>query len=193
ITIGTTTGGLNKSGPGTWTLNGANTYTGLTNVTAGTLAEGSTGSIADASALTVNGATAIFNLGASHSDTVGTVTLAGGGAINGTGTSALTSTGTFEMQSGTVNAILAGSGIQLNKTTSGTVTLNGLNTYTGLTNITAGTLAEGVSNAIATGDVIVNGATAIFNLGSSHSDTVGTVTLDGGGTINGTATSTLIS
>src|SRR5204862_82167 len=101
---------LNKTTSGMVTLNGANTYTGLTNITAGTLAEGSTGSIADTSALTVNGATAIFDLGANHSDTVGTVTLDGSGTINGTGTSALTSTGTFEMKSGTVNAILAGAG-----------------------------------------------------------------------------------
>src|SRR5207248_10389130 len=77
--------------------------------------------------LTVNGSTAVFDLGASHTDSVGTVTLAGGGSINGTGTSAVTSTGTFEMQSGSVSAILAGSGIALNKTTSGTVTLSGAN------------------------------------------------------------------
>src|SRR5207248_7357913 len=109
----------------------------------------------------------------------------------GSGTSALTSTGTFELKNGTVNAILAGSGIALNKTTAGTVTLNGLNTYTGLTNVTAGTLAEGVSNAISTGDLTVNGSTAIFDLGASHSDSVGAVTLDGVGAINGSGTSTL--
>src|SRR5947207_8801350 len=131
---------LNESTNFSLALNCANTYTGLTNITAGTLAEGSTGSIADTSALTVNGSTAVFDLGASHSDTVGTVTLDASGTINGTGTSALTSSGTFEMKSGTVNAILAGAGIALNKTTTGTVTLFGTNTYTGLTSIGAGIL-----------------------------------------------------
>src|SRR5204863_7966053 len=110
-----------KTTGGTTVLNGANTYNGLTSASADTTAEGVISDIAVASALTVNGATAIFDLGASHTDTVGTVTLDGSGTINGTGTSTLTSTGTFEMKSGTVNAILAGSGIPLNKTTSGTV------------------------------------------------------------------------
>ena len=183
-----------NSSSSTLTLSGANTYTGLTSVTAGTLAEGATGSIADTSALTVNGATAIFSLGASHSDTVATVTLDGGGSITGTGTSALTSTGSFEMKSGSVSAILAGSGIALNKTTSGTVTLSGANTYTGATTVTAGTLAEGATGSIAdTSALTVNGATAIFNLGANHSDTVATVTLDGGGSITGTGTSALTS
>ncbi len=190
--IGTGSGALIKSGSGTWTLNSANTYTGLTTITAGTLTEGVSNAISTGG-LTVNGATAVFDLGANHSDSVGTVTLDGGGSITGTGTSTLTSTGTFEMKSGSASATLAGSGIALNKTTSGTVTLTGINTYTGLTTITAGTLAEGVSNAISTGGVTVNGATAVFDLGANHSDSVGIVTLDGGGSITGTGTSTLTS
>ncbi len=104
------TAGLNTTTVGTVTLAGANTYTGDTTVTAGTLKESATGSIADASKLTVNGATAVFDLGANHSDTVATVTLDGGGLISGSGTSALTSTGSFELKSGTVRAILAGAG-----------------------------------------------------------------------------------
>ena len=183
---------LNKTTAGTVTLNGLNTYTGLTNITAGTLAESVSNAIATG-ALTVNGSTAIFDLGSNHTDSVGIVTLDGGGSIIGSGTSTLTSTGTFEMKSGTVNAKLAGSGIALNKTTAGTVTLNSVNTFTGLTNITAGTLAEGVSNAISTGDLTVNGSTAIFDLGSNHTDSVGIVTLDGGGAINGSGTSALTS
>jgi len=50
----------------------------------------------------------------------------------------LTSTTAYDVQSGTVSAILAG-GVGLNKTTSGTVTLSGNNTYTGTTTISAGT------------------------------------------------------
>lgn len=141
---------LNVTG-GKTTFNIANTYTGLTNITAGTLAEGVSNAILTG-AVTVNGATAVFDLGASHTDSVGIVTLDGGGSITGTGTSALTSTGTFEMKSGLASAILAGSGIALNKTTAGTVTLSGANTYTGVTTIdggilNAGSLANGGSNS----------------------------------------------
>lgn len=181
---------LNKTTAGTVTLNASNTYTGLTSITAGTLTYGIANAISTG-AVTVNGATAILNLGASHNDSVGIVTLDGGGAINGTST--LTSTGTFEMKSGTVAAILGGNLIPLNKTTAGTVTLNNANTYTGLTNITAGTLAYGVSNAIASGPVTVNGATAILSMGANHPDTVGTVTVDGGASITGSGTSVLTS
>lgn len=75
----------------------------------------------------------------------------------------------------------------------GLLILNAANSYTGLTTITAGTLREGISNAISTGGLTVNGATAVFDLGASHSDTVGTVTLQGGGSITGTGTSALTS
>jgi autotransporter-associated beta strand protein len=186
--------GLSMAGSGTLTLSGANAYTGATVVTAGTLAEGTTGSIADTSDLTVNGATAVFSLGSNHSDIVGTVTLQGGGNITGGFLSTLTaSTGhTFEMQAGTVSAILAGAGIALNKTTAGTVTLSGANTFTGPTTVTEGTLAEGSAGSIAnTSNLTVNGPTAIFSLGPDHSDIVGTVTLQGGGSITGSGTSAI--
>jgi autotransporter-associated beta strand protein len=169
-------GGLTKSGDGTLTLNGANTYSGFTTVNAGTLALGATNTLGTG-AIIIDGATAVLSLGASHADTAGTVTLANGGSITGTGGSTLTSSGTFEMQSGTVSAILAGSGIALNKTTSGTVTLSGVNTYTGLTTVSAGTLEYGVTNALSTGEVMVAGGSLDLN---TFSDTVGAVTLSSG-------------
>ena len=91
----------------------------------------------------------------------------------------------------TITAIMSdGAGGAKNLTRAGAgagiLTLSGVNTYTGLTSVLAGTLAEGVSNAISTGGLTVNGSTAIFDLGASRTDTVGTVTLDGGGAINGT-------
>ena len=178
--------GLNKTTGGTLTLSGANTYTGLTTVSDGTLAYGAS-NVIGIGKVTVSG-TGILDLGA-FTDTVSTVTLQGG-QITGTGT--LTTDGSFELQSGSVNAILAGGGIALNKTTTGTVTLSGANTYTGLTTVSAGTLAYGASDVIGTGDVTVSG-TGILALGASRTDTVGTVTLSGTGQITGSGTSTLTS
>ncbi len=155
-----TTGALIKNGAGTLTLSGANLYTGLTTVSAGTLAYGAN-NVLSTGAVTVNGATAVLDLSSNQSDSVGTVTLAGGGSITGSGTSTLTSTGSFAMQSGSVSAILGGTGIALNKTTAGTVTLTSANSYTGATTISAGTLVAGTNSALSTDGAFGNAATAI--------------------------------
>ncbi|MGN6644494.1 MAG: beta strand repeat-containing protein, partial [Verrucomicrobiota bacterium] len=74
---------------------------------------------------------------------------------------------------------------------SGTQTLSGTNTYTGSTTISGGTLTEGATGFIAdTSPLTINGVSAVFNLGASHNDTVGTVTL-ANGAITGSGTSTL--
>lgn len=90
-----------------------------------------------------------------------------------------------------------GTGGSLTKTGSGTLRLDKANTYTGPTTVNAGALSENTTGGLPdTSALIVNGATAIFNLsgtGSSHNDTVGTVTVDGGGSILGVGTSTLTS
>ena len=208
------TGGVSQLGSGTTVLNGANTYTGLTLVSAGTLSYGASDVIASGP-VTVNGATAVLALGANQSDTVGTVTLDGGGNITGSGTSTLTSTGSLEMKSGSVSAILAGTGVALNKTTGGTVTLSGANTYLGSTTVSAGTLT-GIGPSpfgAATGTFVVSnpnsgaGTAVVLNLSTiaptitsglsgtfaTPSSGVNTATINNGGqlfTVNQTATST---
>lgn len=181
----TGTAGLTKFGPGVLTLNNAaNTYTGTTTINSGTLAEGANDQIFSG-AVTVNGPTAIFALG-TFTDTVGIVTVANFGSITGTGTGALTSTGTFEMQSGSVSAILAGSGIALNKTTSGTVTLSGANTYTGATTVNAGTLQlSGASGATtgATAYTLNGGSLFLDNSANNNTNRINnssTIALNGG-------------
>ena len=120
-----------------------------------------------------------------NDSTSGLLTVAGN-VTNGT--NQLTINGT---RNTTISGVIAGAG-GLSKAGSGTLTLSGANTYTGATTVTAGTLAEGTTGSIAdTSDLTVNGATAVFSLGSNHSDTVGTVTLQGGGNITGGILSTL--
>jgi len=167
-----TGGSVTKTGAGLLLLASANSYTGLTSVLAGTLAEGASGSIANTSALTVNGATAVFDLGFNHSDTVATVTLDGGGLISGTGTSALTvnSPDTYEMMFGTASAILAGSAT-LNKTTASMVTISGDNTYSGATNVNGGILVVNGNQAAATGDVTVLAGATLAGLGTIGGNT----------------------
>ncbi len=141
---------LVKAGTGTWTLSGANTYTGLTDVQGGTLAYGIDNVIADAASVKVSGGTLSLT---TFSDTVAGVQLTGG-SVTGT-TGVLTSTSAYDLQNGSVSAILGGS-VAANKTAAGTVTLSGANTFSGGLNLSAGLLALG-TNSTVSGGVVTSG------------------------------------
>jgi len=171
-------GALNKTGTGTMVLGGANTYSGGTVVSAGTLQISANERIANTNNLTVSGGT--FDL-QTFGETVANITLLNG-SIAGTGTGTLTGSA-FTVQSGTVSAILAGSGASMTKSTTGTVTLTGVNTFTGATTINGGTLivASGPGGALgATSGVLVNwGGTLMLGAGNQINDAA-TITLAGG-------------
>jgi len=132
--------GLIKTTPGTATLAGANFFTGPTTIYAGTLSIGWWGSFASTSVVNlVSGTLDLNGVGISNGyPSIAPVSLQGGtvqnGMVNYNGV-------TIDIQSGTETstAVFAGYG-GLNKTTAGTATLSGSNTYTGATTIYAGTL-----------------------------------------------------
>ena len=79
-----------------------------------------------------------------NSNTVASVQLTAGSIVGSDGT--LTSATPFDLQGGRVSATLGGAA-GIAKSGTGTVRLTGTNIYTGPTNVTAGSLEAGISNA----------------------------------------------
>jgi autotransporter-associated beta strand protein len=158
-----TNGSLTKSGAGTLTLTGNNLHSGNTTVAAGTLLLTGNGTLGT-STISISGGTLDMG-GKSLTNTFGSLT--GGTLANGT----LTNNGSnYDLQSGTVSAVLAGTN-GVNKTTSGTVTLTGNNTFTGTTTLSAGTLQVGHANALGTsGNITFSGGTMQFTSNGSGAD-----------------------
>jgi autotransporter-associated beta strand protein len=178
---------LVKSGAGTLTLTASSTHLGGTTVNAGTLALGNAiNTLADTGAVDVDGATAILSLDA-NSDTLGALTLRNGGSV--TGTTGVLSASSFALESGSVSAILSGSGA-LAKSTAGTVTLSGANTFTGGSTLSAGTLSLSGSGTLGSGSASVASG-AILGLNREGDFTLANV-VTGAGTLaksqSGTAT-----
>ncbi|MFM7021998.1 MAG: autotransporter-associated beta strand repeat-containing protein [Flavobacteriales bacterium] len=176
IPDGSGTTSLAKSGTGTWTISGANTYGGTTTINAGTLQLGAAGVIPDASAVTANG-TMDMN---TYSEAIGS--LAGSGTVDnaaGGGTPTLTTGG--NNTSTTFSGVIKNTSgtLSLTKSGSGTFTISGSNTYTGTTTITAGTLLLGASGVISnSSNVVMNGGTFSTGSGAGYSETVGTLKLN---------------
>ena len=148
-------------------------------VDTGTVTLASAGRLNTASNLTIQGG----QLTLSGAESTNSYTQTGGILA---GDFSLTSASDFDMQAGTVSSILNGA-VGLNKTTAGTVTLSGANTYTGLTTLSAGTLNLTGNNTAATGGVTMASGTTL-NLGSATAlgGTAGTFTINGG-TIDNTS------
>jgi fibronectin-binding autotransporter adhesin len=167
---------LALSGDFTFTGTAANTGSGTTTLTTGTLQLGKTAGVnalggdlvvgvggtaqwlqnnqvGDSAHLTVSGGGTVALGG--FSETVGLVSLTGGSI---TGTTGVLTGSAYAVESGTVSAILGGAGVALTKTTGGTVTLSGVNTYTGLTTISDGGLVIASSGSLASGNALSVGA-----------------------------------
>lgn len=172
---------LAKTGGGTQVLSGANSYTGGTSVSGGTLKISGGGTLgATTNSLAVNGGT--LDLGGTTQTQDGGVSLTGGSIENGT----LSSSGIFDLQAGAISAALTGTG-NLEKSTTGTVTLGGQNSYSGTTTITGGTLAAGIAGAFSASSAFSVDSGATLDLGGFDQETgslTGQGTLTNGGTTN---------
>lgn len=158
---------LTKTGAGVLTLSGTNTYTGATNILAGTLQAGAAGGgtvFGVNSAITLADAAGVVLDLNSFSQTVGS--LDGGGSTGGQvtlGSATLTLGG--NNASTTFAGVISGAGGTLIKTGTGTLILSGANDYTGLTTVSSGYLTVGNNAAlggIAGGTSVASGGTLVL-------------------------------
>jgi fibronectin-binding autotransporter adhesin len=164
---------LTKSGSGNAELNIANTYSGATYVGAGTLTYGISDALGSGP-LTVCGGTLAMG---TYSDTVGHVTVMTG-SISGSGSLTSTSGFTFNNNVDTTCPVVLDGNVGLVKTGHGTATLSATNTYSGDTNVAAGTLV--VSQECLHNDSVITIASgAILNLGFAGTDTVKRLSVNG--------------
>ncbi|WP_198291200.1 autotransporter-associated beta strand repeat-containing protein [Ancylobacter sp. FA202] len=191
-------GGLTVSGSGTLTLSGSNTYSGATSINSGAVVVSGGSAIGDSSAVTVaSGAGLTLNA----NETVGS--LAGAGTVTLTNVSQLTAGG--DDSSTTFSGEIAGIG-SFEKAGTGTLTLDGASSFTGIVTVSAGTMVLSGGSALAsttefnlsTGATLelVDGSQALANLNgdggtvnlNANTLTIGSDTTTGGfaGSITGT-------
>ena len=183
--------GLTASGPGTLTLTGTNTFDGSVKVTGGTLAVSSDANLgavptsAETGRVLLDGGTlrttADFTISANRGITLGT------------------SNGTVQTDASTtltVGSMLSGSGT-LTKAGAGTMLLTGDSSasFTGITQISEGTLQVAAGAATGSGDLVVNGSGTVLSgsgtVAGNTSVILGSVSPGDSGTASGIGTLTL--
>lgn len=174
VISGDTGVGLTKTGPGTLTLGGANTYTGPTTVSNGVLTITITGALPGfdtsgrysvASGATVSVTNAITN--ANIAAMLATTNFTAGSSL---GFDSTTASRTYSV----VLANTAQGSLGLVKLGTNTLTLDQANTFTGPIQVNAGKLAAGHGGALGTasgGAVTLNGNSAILTVNASITPT----------------------
>ncbi|EJR7963252.1 autotransporter outer membrane beta-barrel domain-containing protein [Salmonella enterica subsp. enterica serovar Kentucky] len=190
------TGSVVKSGDKTLTLSGANSYTGGTTISGGTLVASNvealgSGDVTDNATLELNtGGDFANNIGGTGSvvksgdktlTLSGTNSYTGGTTISGgtlvannveaLGTGDVTNNATLELNTGgDFDNAISGSG-QVVKSGDKTLTLSGANSYSGATTISGGTLVATNVDALGTGDV-TNSSTLELNTGGTFDNAI---------------------
>jgi autotransporter-associated beta strand protein len=189
------TNGWTMIGPSVATLSGSNTYSGATNVTGGTLQLNASGAPALAGNLVVSGGyvqllksnqisnsasvsvlSGVFDLGAYSSSVAGVQLISGTIAAT---SGVLTSASAFDLQNGTINAVLAGSA-GLNLASGGTVTLAAANTLSGPATLSYGTLTLTHPLALQNSTVTMKPGGTLSFAGGNTAVTVGGLAGNGG-------------
>jgi len=167
------------SGSGILILSGANSFTGLTTVTSGTLQLNKTGgtTIPSTNNVTINGG----SLKISSNQTISNLTMSSGSLIVDAGVT-LTVTGTYNVTGGTINNLgkiklnggsvsFPGSGVTVNNGTAGTLTDLEIATTSGDVTLTAGFNVSGTLT-LTSGKVITGANTLTLGTGTG---TLGTL------------------
>ncbi|MEI6676134.1 MAG: autotransporter-associated beta strand repeat-containing protein [Verrucomicrobiota bacterium] len=170
-------GSLTKSGTGTLTLSGQNTYTGVTAIGSGTLSLGSAENLGVSGPLGKSGAVKV--------GTTGQILFGGGwlqySALNQndySGRMSTWSSSPYNVDTNGQNVTWAsplpnGTNTALNKAGAGTLSLSGINAYTGATNILGGTLKLSNQKALQSSVVTMKGGSLAFDSAvSAHAFTV---------------------
>ncbi|MDO3825040.1 autotransporter-associated beta strand repeat-containing protein [Salmonella enterica] len=190
-------GQVEKSGDDVLTLSGANSYSGGTLISDGTLVASNvealgTGDVTDDATLELNtGGDFINNIGGtgrveksgddkltlsgSNTYTGGTLISSGtlvANDVNALGTGDVTDNATLMLNTGGDFTNNIGGTGRVEKSGDETLTLSGSNTYTGGTLISSGTLVANDVNALGTGDVTDN-ATLMLNTGGDFINNIG--------------------
>jgi fibronectin-binding autotransporter adhesin len=199
--LGNITGGGNLTvgdpgNPGVVLLGGTNAYTGSTTILSGaTLAAGSSGALSPTSEFNVNGTLDLRGFSSPIASLTGTGVVTNGG-VGGVVNPAVLTVGSNNISTTFGGVLQDGDNrLGLTKTGSGTLTLTGTNTYTGVTTIEAGTLeiGDGGNSGSIVGDVVDGAALAINRSGSvtlpGAISGAGTLSQVGSGTLALTGTS----
>ena len=166
-------GGFTQNGYGTTTLQAANTYTGGTTITHGTLSISNDNNLGAVSGpVTFNGSS-YWYMGTLYAST--SLSLAAGRLV------VMAGNGNIETQNTlTIPSVISGnaSTLYLNYNGySGTEVLSGANTYSGILQLQYGTLQMGAANSLPAGSSVYIENSGIFNIGS-YNQNVGYVSFD---------------
>ncbi len=148
------TGALTKTGAGALTISSAQTYTGLTSLLGGNTSLTNSNALATTT-VEPNGGSLDF----------GALTAASLGGLQGTQNLSLLNLSsapiTLSLGNGNTNTsysgVLSGAAANLVKVGTGTTTLTGINTYSGTTTVSRGTLQLGASAPTVVGSFVMNG------------------------------------